>query len=291
MSLPLSLAYQDPAVSLYQGDCFDFLRSLEPNSVDAILTDPPYCSGGQFPDRMKQSTTARYVLNGTKKTYPEFLGEHRSMRGHLLWCVEWLRMAWRATRPGGVAMLFCDRRRIALTEDALEVAGWRPLSLIPWDKTEASRPQRGWFRAQCEYVVAAVKGTLGPEQSRPSQVCAPGLIRCPVDRDKRHATGKPVYVLQELMQVLAPGSRIVDPFAGSGTTLDAARSLGHMAAGCELAPDVIAEAQKYLAEKALPLCPVISPQRAAETGMFFPPLSPENSGNRVLPGSAGHLPG
>lgn len=290
MSLPLSLAYQDPAVSLYEGDAFDFLRSLESNSVDAVLTDPPYCSGGQFPDRMKQSTTARYVLNGTKRQYPEFLGEHRSMRGHLLWCVEWLRMAWRITRPGGVAMLFCDRRRIALTEDALEVAGWRPLSLIPWDKTEAARPQRGWFRAQCEYVVA-VKGTLGPEQSRASQVCAPGIIRCPVDRDKRHATGKPVYVLQELMQVLAPGSRIVDPFAGSGTTLEAARSLGHMAAGCDGSPEVIAEAVKYLAEKALPLCPVISPQAPAETGEIFPPLPPENGGNRVLPGSAGHLPG
>ena len=43
--------------------------------------------------------------------------------------------------------------------------------------------------------------------------------------------------MRHLMTVLPPGSRVLDPFMGSGTTLVAARDLGHVAHGIDLSPD------------------------------------------------------
>ena len=55
--------------------------------------------------------------------------------------------------------------------------------------------------------------------------------------DKMHLTGKPVPLMRHLMTVLPPASRVLDPFMGSGTTLVAARDLGHVAHGIDLSPD------------------------------------------------------
>lgn len=51
--------------------------------------------------------------------------------------------------------------------------------------------------------------------------------------DKFHLTGKPTKLLKELVQVVPPGARILDPFAESGTTLVAAEDLGRQADGIE----------------------------------------------------------
>ena len=64
------------------------------------------------------------------------------------------------------------------------------------------------------------------------------MVREPIRaRDKLHLTGKPVPVMEHLMTILPAGSRILDPFAGSGTTLVAARNKGHTAVGIELSSD------------------------------------------------------
>ena len=54
------------------------------------------------------------------------------------------------------------------------------------------------------------------------------MVREPIrPKDKLHLTGKPVPLMEHLMTILPAQSRILDPFAGSGTTLVAARNKGH----------------------------------------------------------------
>jgi hypothetical protein len=53
-------------VELRHGDALLLLHDLEDETVDLVLTDPPYSSGGMFRgDRANQSTTAKYVQTGT----------------------------------------------------------------------------------------------------------------------------------------------------------------------------------------------------------------------------------
>ena len=110
-------------------------------------------------------------------------------------------------------------------------------AVVTWDKTEACRPHQGMFRNQSEFILIATRGSIGKEQDRP-RVFPAGVFRHYLKpSDKMHLTGKPVPLMRHLMTVLPPGSRVLDPFMGSGTTLVAARDLGHVAHGIDLSPD------------------------------------------------------
>lgn len=80
------------------------------------------------------------------------------------------------------------------------------------------------FRNQSEFILIATRGSIGKEQDRP-RVFPAGVFRHYLKpADKHHLTGKPVPLMAHLMTVLSPSSVILDPFAGSGTTIVAAGS-------------------------------------------------------------------
>ncbi len=63
----------------------------------------------------------------------------------------------------------------------------------------------------------------------------PGVIREPVRKaDKHHLTGKPTALMRQLVQICEKGGRILDPFAGSGTTIVAAILEGYSCIGLEM---------------------------------------------------------
>jgi site-specific DNA-methyltransferase (adenine-specific) len=92
--------------SLREGDSLELMNKLAPDSVDGVVTDPPYCSGGRTGSERQAPPSKKYL--GGHKVYPEFLGDHRDQRGFLAWCSLWLAAAWRATREGGVLVTFID---------------------------------------------------------------------------------------------------------------------------------------------------------------------------------------
>ncbi len=146
--------------------------------------------------------------------------------------VLWLSESFRVMKDGAPVLLFTDWRQLPLTTDALQCAGFTWRGIIPWDKTEAVRPVLGRFRTQAEYVVWGSKGAMSRERPVP---VLPGAYRIPIRRtDKHHLTGKPTELMHALVRIADPGGRILDPFAGSGTTLLAAQQAGYSWTGCEV---------------------------------------------------------
>lgn len=235
-------AWQDDLTTLYQADALQVLSQLPTGSVDGIVSDPPYSSGGLTRSDRTCTTNAKYSLTGTTKEYPDFLGDNKDQRAYALWSALWFAECFRVVRPGGLLLVFTDWRQLPTVSDAIQCGGWVWRGIVPWDKTEAVRPQKGYFRAQCEYVLHASAGGLGMEQDRPQDApCLPGFFRQAVlSQQKKHLTGKPFPLMQELLRVFPRGSTILDPFAGSGTTLLAARSLGLRSLGVEQSPDYAA---------------------------------------------------
>ena len=220
--------------TMLHGDCMSLMMTMPEASYDAVITDPPYASGGLSTTARAQDPRVKYQQSGTRKYYPTFSNDTRDQRTHLMWSVRWMEQALRLTRPGGWLMVFTDWRQLPLTSDALQIAGWTWRGIIPWDKTESCRPQMGLYRNQAEYVLTATHG--GYDKS--IKLCPPGVVREPIrPKDKLHLTGKPVPLMEHLMTILPSGSRLLDPFAGSGTTLVAARNKGHTAVGIELSSD------------------------------------------------------
>lgn len=220
----------------YQGEALQLLIRFPSASVDAVVTDPPYSSGGAFRSDRNRVTTEKYQHGRSSKTYPDFEGDNRDQRTLLLWMTMWLTELKRVVRPHGMLAVFTDWRQLPTMTDAIQLGGFVWRGIVPWDKTEATRPTRGWFRSQSEYCLVATNGALAPEAERP-EVYLNGAIRCPVDRDKVHLTQKPVKVLTFLMGALKPGSIILDPFAGGGSTAVAARELGLGHISIEMTPE------------------------------------------------------
>ena len=64
--------------------------------------------------------------------------------------------------------------------------------------------------------------------------CLPGVFRQANPANRIHVTEKPLQLMRDVVQICTPGGRILDPFAGSGTTVLAAVQEGYEAVGIEL---------------------------------------------------------
>lgn len=253
--------------TLHHGDCLAVLPTLPANSVDAVIADPPYSSGGAFRADRNNGTSVKYQMTGTEKEYPEFEGDNRDQLAYYYWCALWLGECARVLKPGGAICVFTDWRQLATTINAVQIGGlvWR--GVVPWNKTEAARPQRGRFRAQCEYVVW---GTLGAMAEQTAE-CLPGFFTYVVKSDeKAHTTGKPVELVTDILRVAAPGATVLDPFMGSGTTGLACMKTGRRFIGIEISPAYYQIAQRRIAEAAAQ--PNLFQQPAKEAHTFAPAL-------------------
>jgi site-specific DNA-methyltransferase (adenine-specific) len=61
--------------NIHHGDCLEILRSLPDESVDAVVTDPPYSSGGMFRGDRTQPVDVKYVQTGAKSCRAKFSGD------------------------------------------------------------------------------------------------------------------------------------------------------------------------------------------------------------------------
>lgn len=94
-----------------------------------------------------------------------------------------------------------------------------------------SRPQKGRFRQQSEYIVWGSNGPM--PVSRPVG-CLPGVFRYANPQNRTHVTEKPLQLMRDLVKICEPGGRILDPFCGAGTTVLASRLEGYEAVGIEV---------------------------------------------------------
>lgn len=121
---------------------------------------------------------------------------------------------------GAPVLLFTIWQQLPLTTDVLQIAGFTWRGITVWDKTEGVRPQLGRFRNQAEYIVWGSKDNMPLDRRAP---VLPGVVGESVRKaDKNHLTVKPTELMRKLVQICKTGGEILDPFAGSGTTLLAA---------------------------------------------------------------------
>lgn len=219
-------------VALYHADGLDLLPDLPAESFDALITDPPYCSGGTQAAERQRDPAEKYCQAGDTKGRPSFAGDHLDQRSFEFWATLWLRLCCRALRSGGYGLVFADWRQLPTMTDALQAGGFTWRGVMPWDKGRGSRaPHTGYLRHQAEYVAW---GTRGPCLKADGRGPFDGVISATVRRnEKRHITGKPVELIRQLVRIAPPGGMILDPFAGSATTLVSAMLEGRRAIAIE----------------------------------------------------------
>lgn len=211
---------------LIHGDSLTVLRQMEPESVDAIITDPPY--GINY-----VSPTGARIQNDTAP---------------FIW---FLYDAFRVLKPGssGRGTLACftrwDVQQVFI--DAIRLAGFIVKSEVIWDKIQHGMGDlKSQFAPSHENIIFAVKGKFSFPGHRPKDLITHRKLP---GSQMIHPTEKPVPLLADLITaVTKPGDLILDPFAGSGSTLVAAKKTGRRFTGIELDDVHYAKAQRRIEE-------------------------------------------
>lgn len=205
---------------------------MEANTFDAIITDPPYASGGATRSEREMPTSVKY--SGTKKRnpFPDFEGDAKDQRSWTSWTAEWLSECRRVCKSGAPCVIFIDWRQLPSLTDAMQWAGWIWRGTAIWDKV-SSRPQRGRFRQQAEFIVWGSNGAMAVDRPVPPLKGVFSYANISPNA-RHHQTEKPVELMRELVRICEPNGRILDPFAGSGSTLVAAEVEGYEAVGIEM---------------------------------------------------------
>lgn len=218
----------DKPYNLIHGDCLEVMKTLPEHSVDAVITDPPYCSGGV-------SEASRTAANGqglrpeTIGRFGWFVGDNMTTSG-LVWLLrEFAIEALRITKPTGSIFIFCDWRMLHTLAPAIESAGLRYQGLLVWDKGHFG--MGNGFRCQHELIMHFTCGSPIYHSKSFGNVLKASRI---LGDDRHHQTQKPVEILKPLIQVATgEGETVLDAFCGSGSTGVACMELGRKFIGIE----------------------------------------------------------
>lgn len=188
------------------GDSLTVLRSMDDESVDMVITDPPY--GIDYQSGRKDQ----------KRQGPVHLVDLRRRQS-------------RETRGGVLCFARWDVQQTFM--DALRLAGLTVKSVIVWDKkAHGMGDLKGSFAPRYEVIIFAAKGRFELPGKRPDDLIACAKVG---NQSLIHPNEKPVELLEQLIEATTtPGALILDPFAGSGSTLVAAAKTGRQYIGIEI---------------------------------------------------------
>jgi DNA modification methylase len=227
--------------TLYLGDCLEVLPTLD--AVDAVISDPPYASGG-FTEAAKKSSNGMGNRSETRARDGWFAGDSMTTAGAAWLLHQCAARVFDLLPIGGTMLMFTDWRMVGHLAPAIEASRLRYQNLVVWNKGVAGIG--AGFRAQHELCMLFAKGT--PVYHNLSYGNVLTVSRLP-SAEKEHQTEKPVELMEMPIRVLSDeGATILDPFMGSGTTGVACARLGRRFIGIEIEPKYFDIARRRIEE-------------------------------------------
>lgn len=215
-------------LNIFKDDAVSWLKSLEDESVDLVVTDPPYES---LEKHRARGTTTR--LKNSKSSSNEWFSIFPNVRFHDLFSE-----IYRILKKNSHFYLFCDQETMFFVKPIAESLGFKFWKPIVWDKCAIGMGYH--YRARYEFVLFFEKG-----KRKLNNLGVPDVLEF-----KRVWRGYPTEKPVELIEVLINQSTnknelVLDPFFGSGATLIAADNLSRSFMGC----DVSDSAHAYYLER------------------------------------------
>jgi DNA modification methylase len=223
--------YEDDAITIYHGDSLDIIPSLQ--LVDLVVTDPPYVIGA--------------VSAGNIATKAGGWGD---MMNSARWFRDWYVMVHERLALNGAMWTFCNWRSVPVIMRASADAGWSVQSMLVWHKDWIGPGGSVGLRPAYELVALMARQDFQiPDRGIPDV----WTERWASHKPSGHPAEKPVKLLSRLVAAsgLEPGSLVLDPFAGSGSTLRAAKDSGMRAIGIEAEEKWCEVAAKRCAQEVL----------------------------------------
>lgn len=219
--------YEHAGVTIYHGDALDVLPTIR--SASCVALDPPY---SMIPNSFAGKDDG---AAGTSAAPVRLL-------------TETLRETRRLLPEGGVAGLICDWRRLPDVAYLSTLVGLRISTCVAW--TRGTPGMGAMFRSAWDPMLVLSVGA----PAAVDKAAVRNVIHVDKPRGSEHPYEKPTELWRHLFDRLSPGL-VVDPYAGTGAALVAARAAGHRAIGievderyCEIAANRLSQETLFPAE-------------------------------------------
>lgn len=254
---------------LHLGDACSILRQLEDACTDAVVTSPPYLNARpEYPSPTPEQFSLifhelRRVCTGTMLIN---VGRLWRKRKELLWWVELIERAEEAGWPHRDTLVWIKQNANPFQGEVLTNSHEYCFLFgdgFDGDAVRTEYDPESLLRMQRRYVSHAgvkndvnVVDTSDLEFREANEKGARGksFFICPTGKEKglKHPAPMPLELAEHLVK-LSGGTRILDPFAGAGTSLLAARKLGRSSIGIELSEEYASMCAERLSQQTLPI--------------------------------------
>lgn len=237
---------------IYNIDCITGLKQIDDESIDLIVTSPPYNIGIDY----------------------DVYNDNIDWDDYYRWCAEWLSECYRILKDDG---RFCLNHYLSLGDSKLRTAplmelnqialeeGYNHHSVAVWiDRTLAKSTAWGsWLSASAPYINSPFEGILILYKNQWEKLrkgnstigkdtfveLTRGIWDLPTDTKQRTKACFPVDLPLKCINLLSyENDLILDPFIGSGTTAIAAKQSNRDYIGLEISPKYVGIAKKRLKE-------------------------------------------
>ena len=255
-------------------DGIEFLNSLDDNSIDLILTDPPYIISKESGMNKFVDEVAKLDASGKNKKTEEEWTTFKEKKGYLddnyktnyikygntsgnkyafktdfgKWdkeftmekLEEFVKLFYKKLRKGGTCIIFFDLWKLETLKAIMERAktnknGFKQIRFIEWVKTNPMPlNQKTNYLTNCREV--ALLGVKGGKPTFHSKYDK-GIYEFPIQggKSRTHPTQKSLPLFEELIKKHSnEGDLVVDPFLGGGTTAFACKNTNRRFIGCEI---------------------------------------------------------
>lgn len=206
---------------IYNGDCLEGMKKLDNESIDLIVTDPPYL--------------VKYKTNHRKNKNHKFCTEIKNDDNPEL-IENYLKECYRVLKNNSAAYVFCSCVHVAYFIEMAEKAGFKIKNLIVWVKNNwTAGDLQAAFGRQYEFILLLNKGRRKLNGKRITDVWKFDRV---AGKNQLHQNQKPLDLIEQCIRYHSDeGGTVLDGFMGSGTTAVAAIRTKRNFIGWELDKD------------------------------------------------------
>lgn len=205
---------------LLLGNALELFKNIPDNSIDCIITDPPYetISGGT-PDNEGVSRPTGILEKNDGKIF-----QYNDID-----ITSWIGECFRVLKNDTHIYIMTNFLNLEHYLKSIREAGFNIHNLLIWEKNNAT-PNR-WYMKNCEYIIFARKGAAKPIFNCGTKT----VLQFKNVKDRIHPTEKPLDLLECLItNSTQPGEIVLDPFGGSFSTAFAALKVGRQYVSFEI---------------------------------------------------------
>lgn len=212
---------------IYNEDCIEGMKSIPDESIDLIVTDPPYLMSYKTNRRKNKDHKFCTEINGDND--PELI------RSYIKEC-------YRILKDNTAVYMFCNMNAVEFFKKELMDAGFKIKNMIIWVKNNWSAGDLiAQYGKQYEILFYVNKGRCSIRGSRLTDVWNFPRVS---GKKQLHQNQKPIELIRQCIEKSSdPDALIFDGFMGSGTTAVAAIETGRHYLGYELDPEYFEIAQ------------------------------------------------